>query len=290
IKSISSIIAPVYLLGREDDTQVDRRAYMNRPIEEWANIEYNGISRDKHSATLNIINAKYNPISKSIEIPEYVKVSIQFESKSIQTRNKIDKNVITNRFLNANVAKNWTVSDEQLFFRNDIEKQTKANKVQSDEVLSSGSWFKIRISETGVYELTAEYLKDFGISIPNNNVNSIKIFGNGGHELPENVDFAALNQMNQQNITVKKNPDGSLKSIVFFAGGTTGFEYTKGGELFNGFKVLHYINHFSKNNNYLLTWGGDEGKRSNPIAPITGEIKNDLNIFTRRQFFEEELI
>ena len=78
--------------------------------------------------------------------------------------------------------------------------------------------------------------------------------------IPENVDFAALNQMNQQNIIVKKNNDGSLKSIVFFAGGTNGFEYAKKGsnkeQLYSGFKVIHYINHFSKTNNYLLTWCG----------------------------------
>ncbi len=290
IKSINGTIAPVHILGREDITSVDRRSYMNRSIEEWANIEYNGISRDKYTATLNIINAKYNPFSKSIEIPEYVKVTIHFDNQTINTKRKQDKNTLSNSFLNANVAKNWTVSDEQLFFRNDIEKQTKANKIQSDDDLSSGSWYKIRVSETGVYELTAEYLKGFGITISNNNVNTIKIFGNGGHELPENVDFAALNQMNQQNIIVKKNPDGSLKSIVFFAGGASGFEYAKKSELFSGFKVLHYINHFSKNNNYLLTWGGVDGKRAVPEVALKGEIENDLNLFTRRQFFEEELI
>lgn len=290
IKSISGTIAPVHILGRENDTQVDRRAYLNRSIDEWANIEYNGISRDKYTATLNIINAKYNPFSNSIEIPEYVKVTILFDNKVSKTKSKQDKNLLSNRFLNANVAKNWTVSDEQLFFRNDIEKQTKANKIQSDEELSSGSWFKIRISETGVYELTADYLKDFGISIPANDVNSIKIFGNGGHELPGNVDFAALNQMNQQNIIIKKNTDGSLKSIVFFAGGTTGFEYTQKKSIYSGYKVIHYLNHFSKNNNYLLTWGGVDGKRSIPEAAPKGEIENDLNLFTRRQFFEEELV
>ncbi len=294
IKSINSTIAPVYMLGNEDNTQIDKRAYLNRPIEEWANIQYNGISRDKYSATLNIINAKYNPFSKSIEIPEYVLVTIKFDSKLAKNKPRKDKSVISNSFLNSNVAQNWSISDEQLFFRNDIEKQTKANKIQSDDNLSSGSWYKIRISETGVYELTAEYLKDFGINISNNDVNTIKIFGNGGHELPENVDFAALNQMNQQNIIVKKNSDGSLKSIVFFAGGTYGFEYAKKGSnnesLYSGFKVVHYINHFSKNNNYLLTWGGAEGKRSVPTVAPTGDILNDLNLFTRRQFFEEELI
>lgn len=290
LRSINGTIAPVHILGREDESTVDRRAYLNRSIEEWANIEYNGISRDKYTANLNIINAKYNPFSKTIEVPEYIKITVKFDNVVKTNRRKQDKSILNNSFLNSNVANNWTVSDEQLIFRNDIEKQTKTNKIQSEEVLSSGSWFKIRISETGVYELTAEYLKDFGINIPMNEINTIKIFGNGGQELPENVDFAALNQMNQQNIIVKKNSDGSLKSIVFFGGGANGFEYTKKSDLYSGFKVIHYINHFSKNNNYLLTWGGTDGKRAIPAIAPEGEIVNNLNIFTRRQFFEEELI
>ena len=294
LTAINSIMAPVYVLGNEDNTLIDKRAYMNRPIDDWANMQYNGISRDNYTATLNIFNAKYNPFTKSIEIPEYVLITVQFDNKEINNRSKKLKSIISNNYLNSNVANNWSVSDEQLYFRNDIEKQTKLNKFQSEDVISSGSWFKIRISESGVYELTADYLKDFGISIPKDDINSIKIIGNGGHELPENVDFAGLNQMNQQEIIVKKNADGSLKSIIFFAGGTTGFEYAKKGsnqeELYNGFKVSHYINHYSNNNNYLLTWGGDDGKRSVPTTAPKGEIKNNMDLFTRRQFFEEELI
>lgn len=283
-------IAPTYILGRELTTNIDRRAYLNRPIENWANIEYSGISRDKYLAILNIVAAKYNPATKSIEVPQYVKVTISFDNIKSNPNKKFQKSKITNHFLNSNVADNWTISDEKLYFKNDIEKTSKSNKIQSQEVLSSGNWYKINISETGVYELTADYLRGFGINIPNDKLNTIKIFGNGGRELPQNVDFAKLNNFNQQKIIVKKNGDGSLKSIIFFGAGTTGFEFVEKPSFYFGKKVIHYLNHFSKNNNYLLTWGGDEGQRSNPIPKIDGNIVNNQKTFTRRAYYEEELV
>lgn len=288
IKSINSKIAPIYYLGYEDVTTKDDRAYKNRPVENWASAEYNGISRDKHVGLLNIIAAKYNPVSNSIDIPEYVKVTITFDNF---TNNKptASKSNFNNNLINSNVANNWTISDEQLYFKNDIEKNSKENKIQSQETLSSGSWFKIKVKETGVYELTPNYLNGFGINIPKHELNTIKIFGNGGQELPTNVDLASLNKLNQQPITIKKNSDGSLKSIVFFGAGPNGFEYVEKPSFYSGKKVTHYINHFSNNNSYLLTWGGDEGQRSEPQPKLSGSIVNDMNTHTRRVFYEEEL-
>lgn len=290
IKQYNATMAPTYVMGQELTTVVDRRAYLNRPIDNWANMEYIGISRDKYLAILNIFAAKYNPITKSIEVPQFIKVTINFDNNKSNTFRKTKKSILKNNFLNGNVADNWTISDDQLYFKNDIEKTSKSNKIQSQEVLSSGNWYKINISETGVYELTSDYLKGLGINIPNDKLNTIKIFGNGGRELPQNVDFAKLNNFNQQKIIVKKNNDGTLKSIIFFGSGTTGFEYVDKPSFYFGTKVIHYLNHFSKNNNYLLTWGGDEGLRSTPIPKIEGNIINDEKTFTRRAYYEEELV
>lgn len=291
ISSKNSIMAPIYILGEEQNTEIDKRAYVNRPVENWASLDYSGISRDKHIALLNIIAAKYNPISRSIEIPKFVKVTISFNNNVKNTKaNLFNKSKLNKNLLNANIANNWTISDEQLFFKNDIEKRSKDNKIQAEEVLSSGKWFKIKLSETGVYELTSDYLKDFGITIPKDQLNTIKIFGNGGQELPANVDFAALNKLNQQPITVRSNTDGSLKSVVFFGAGPSGFEYTDKPSMFTGKKVLHYINHFSKTTSYLITWGGDEGLRRDPTPKVSGPIVNDLKTHTRRVFFEEDLV
>ena len=89
--------------------------------------------------------------------------------------------------------------------------------------------------------------------------------------------------------TIKKNNDGSLKSIIFFGAAPNGFEYTTKPSFYSGKKLVHYINHFSKNNNYLITWGGDEGLQALKQEMPSGTIENNMNTHTRRVFFEEEL-
>lgn len=39
-----------------------------------------------------------------------------------------------------------------------------ATKFKDSSVLSSGKWVKIKVGETGVYEITGEQLKQFGFS------------------------------------------------------------------------------------------------------------------------------
>ena len=149
---------------------------------------------------------------------------------------------------------------------------------------------KLQIKEDGVYELTADYLKDFGINIPNDKLNTIKIIGNGGRELPTNPELGLLNDMNQQPITVKTNSDGSLKSIIFFGAAPYGFEYVEKQNLYFGKKVIHYINHFSKENHYLLTWGGDNREDFTERENEQGAPDLISDTFTRRVYFEEELV
>ena len=48
-------------------------------------------------------------------------------------------------------------------------------------VLATGRWAKIRISETGIYQLTADLVRRAGFS----NINKVKIYGYGGAWQPE---------------------------------------------------------------------------------------------------------
>ncbi|MFN3196549.1 MAG: type IX secretion system sortase PorU [Chlorobiota bacterium] len=289
IKNINSTIAPVYVLGEEDFVNISDRAYKNRPLEDWANVEYLGVGRDLHLAKLNMIAAKYNPAKSAIEIPEYIKVTVKFKSNQTNTTGKKQTNLHAN-LLNSNVANNWRISDELLFNQVGVEKHYKLGTVQGTQELSSGDWFKITIKEDGVYELTADYLKDFGINIPKDKLNTIKIIGNGGRELPTNPELGLLNDMNQQPITVKTNSDGSLKSIIFFGAAPNGFEYVEKQNLFFGKKVIHYINHFSNENHYLLTWGGDNREDFTERENEQGTPDLISDTFTRRVYFEEELV
>ena len=58
-------------------------------------------------------------------------------------------------------------------------------------VLSSGSWVKIRINESGVYRMTYEELQAAGLSNPAN----VRIYGYGGAMLTQNFNKAKIDDL-----------------------------------------------------------------------------------------------
>ena len=64
------------------------------------------------------------------------------------------------------------------------EKVTRTISHASTSVLASGEWFKVRISEDGVYKVTYNELKQMGFDV-SANPHNIAVFGNGGGVLPE---------------------------------------------------------------------------------------------------------
>ena len=55
---------------------------------------------------------------------------------------------------------------------------------QQNSVLSSGNWYKIGVAEDGIYRLSYNDFQNLGVNTSNLNVNSIKLYGNGGGMLP----------------------------------------------------------------------------------------------------------
>ena len=57
------------------------------------------------------------------------------------------------------------------------------NRYADNSVLRSGSWAKIRVPETGIYQLTTDLIKKAGF----NDINKVKIYGYGGGRQPEQL-------------------------------------------------------------------------------------------------------
>ena len=61
---------------------------------------------------------------------------------------------------------------------------------QQNSVLSFGDWYKLGVSNDGIYKLSYNDLQDLNIQLTDLDINSIKIYGNGGGMLPHlNSDF-----------------------------------------------------------------------------------------------------
>lgn len=275
IKSINSFITPV---PEADDElspvySIDKQYYYDYQLPDWVSINYLGISRDRHIAELNIVVARYNPATNSIEMPNEFFVDIEFMDKSSNTYVNLNDDSFPFT-LNHLQTKNWVVQNSL----------PQIKKKQSDKIQSQNpnNWVKITVDAEGLYRIDKNQLSSVGVDITNDLASTLKLYGNNGRELSENISDALSNEMNEIPVTVVTNSSGNFEYLAFYGMPTTGFEYKSSN--FN-----HYINSYSNKNYYLLTWGGENGKRiENSINPV-GEIQNRPQTYTCLTFFKEEL-
>lgn len=239
---------------------------------DWISLEYIGISRGRHIARLNFIAARWNYETGQIEIPEKINIKINF------IYNQLNKSQIIDKFapkltINHNETYPFVLSES--FTQKQSQRLTDLNKV------SNGTWLRLTITEEGLYRLDANQLAARGFRVPSELVKTIKLFGHGGVNLSEKVSDGLGNDMYEQPIIVQTKQNGDLDAIIFYGTGAKGFVYEN-----NDF--VHYRNDFSFNNYYLLTFGGQEGKRytTNP-APV-GEINYQPESYYHRIFYNEE--
>ncbi|MBR2154133.1 MAG: type IX secretion system sortase PorU [Bacteroidaceae bacterium] len=116
------------------------------------------------------------------------------------------------------------------------------NTYAEHSVLSSGRWVKIRVSNTGVYQLTASQLSEMGF----NNPSAVRLFGYNLPILPE----ANIENISDDltEIPLWRRSDGTL---LFYSCGT--IQWTKSEETKN--KFTHKNNPYSNYIYYFLSEG-----------------------------------
>ncbi len=94
----------------------------------------------------------------------------------------------------------------------------------SQSVLSSGKWIKIRVSESGVYQLTYEELKEMGLQPEN-----VRIYGYGGAMLTQNFNVRKIDDLPAVRFHMEKGNDGVFGAgdyILFYGQGSIGWDYS----------------------------------------------------------------
>lgn len=208
---------------------------------DFGELEYSGIVAGRHIAKLTMYPFR-KASSNSSMIPKNITFEINFDDSKAE-KSKTSKNLYGSISINDKDVPNWRVSEK------------KKPKLLSEDEISSGNWFKIRISEQGVYRITAQQLDNLGANITAADVRTIKVFGYGGKALDENAANSSENYLPEQEIIVNSNADGTLKDLIFYGAPTRGFEFING-------VFERYINPYSKENYYLLTYGGRDGERA----------------------------
>ncbi|MFH0991768.1 MAG: type IX secretion system sortase PorU [bacterium] len=144
---------------------------------------------------------------------------------------------------------------------------TKTTGITGDSPLATGDWYKFDVTATGIYKIDQAFFTKANISLGSlGNINTIRIFGNGGKELPENQETSRPNGLQEiARLVIDNNGNGQLDAddaILFYAKAVRDWQYNQDGNRFQ-----HYINHYTETNTYFLTFGGTtQGKTMGTIA------------------------
>lgn len=245
-----------------------------------AEVIQSGIIRNKYSGYINIYPAQYNPLSNTLRKFNFIKVRVTFNgspvysTKNLSHEERIFFNDLT---INSNIAANWSTPE---FNR-------QKDLMTENSVLASGDFYKIEVKESGIYKIDKNLLQANSINISNIDPRTIKIYGNGGAELPYNNSIISPTDLVQNKIYVEGESDGRFDDndfILFYGRSPNEWGYDPVNKTY-----IHNLNIFSKSNYYWITFGGANGLRmenkNSPSQPGLTPLAN----FTDRLFEEPEI-
>ncbi len=233
---------------------------------ELVQIQAIGYFRAQRVATLRLNPVQYLARQNKIRLYDLIQIQIQFTAVPPAPTFKINPVESNARFydallLNAPQAREWRQVPRMKMAKNLMRTQ-------------SSKFYKIPITKEGLYQVTGEFLKSKGIDISTIDPTTLKIFNNGGRELPTGLLVARPDSLIENAIEVSDGGDKKFNEndyFLFYGKGVDGWQYDGNAKIFS-----HYSHHFFKENIYWLTWGdGVAGKRittrlSYPIG--TGQV------------------
>jgi len=213
-----------------------------------------GRARNYIVSTIKVYPLQYNPALGKVKVYTKIKLMLRYGQRTDLFANpdKFDLKVAQS-FVNYDIAKFWKLQDLNF-------------SKPSVSQLASGDWYKIPITEEGIYKITYSDLRNAGINPDNIDPRTIKIFNNGGFQLPEDVQASRPSGLIENAIYVYGQDDGRFDQgdyILFYGKGTSGWNYDPINQEFS-----HYIHDYSDVNYYFLTFGGTQGKRIETVQSL----------------------
>ena len=183
--------------------------------------------------------------------------------------------------------KNTNVNAKNIISKNTITGQSTAPYVSP---ISQGTWYRLGVTQTGMYKLDYSFFKNNGIASSFwTSIKNIHLYGNGGAPAPENIAASYPQDLQEiKRLVVDKNNNGVFDEgdyIVFYGKAARGWTYNKTLKTFN-----HYINVYADTNYYFITSTGTEGDSMSVLSSAAVDTVSAArpSSFTGKVFVEDE--
>lgn len=170
---------------------------------------------------------------------------------------------------------------------NSLQKTNGARVYANNSVLANGDFYKIAVSQQGIYKVDYNFVKNtLGVEPSSINTNSIRLYGNGGEMLSEDNKYAPIDDLFENAIQVVDGGDGQFNPgdyLLFYANGPHSiYLHDTVNKLF-----AHRFNIYSEVSYYFISFNGGTGKRiTTLINPLSSNISS--NSFNDFAFVEKD--
>jgi hypothetical protein len=196
---------------------------------------------------LRITPVQFNPATRTTRKYSRVVVEVFYGSQTSRMPVRERERAPAPNPLNYSVARGWMAPESRV------------SAAPLSSVLAAGDWYRLTVNEDGMYRLDPAYLASLGINVATLDPRTIKIYGNGGQEVPENLVLPRAQDLTEVAIYVAGESDGKMDAgdfVAFYGAGPRGWTYDRTARTFR-----HYLHHYAEVNFYWLTAGGTAGKR-----------------------------
>lgn len=206
-----------------------------------------GITRGINNQVIKIFPVKFDPASNKITLYQRILFRINYARGGSFSQQPYDE-LLSSAFINYDVARYWQNN------RKVLNKVTVANSV-----LAVGNWIRFEAQEEGIYKIDFNFLSSAGFNPSEIDPRTLKIYNNGGKELPENVADPRPVDLVENAIKVIGESDGSFNQgdyILFYGRGTNFWDFDSTSN-----EIKRYHHTYSDHNYYWITYGDANGKR-----------------------------
>jgi hypothetical protein len=143
-------------------------------------------------------------------------------------------------------------------------------------VLSSGTWYRISVAQSGIFKLTYQDLSSMGFDLSQAPSGNFRIYGNGGGMLPEQNSVPRTDDLREVSVKVVDGGDGKIDPgdyILFYGESPDNWIMNQNTHIF-----YHYKNLYSDSTYYYITVAASAGKK----VGIEASLDTVPNSFSRR--------
>ena len=160
------------------------------------------------------------------------------------------------------------------------------SRYASKSVLSSGNWYKVGISETGIYKLTYSDLSTLGMDVDHIDPRNIRVYHNGGGVLNEINSPTRIDDLVELPIVVVGESDGKFDSgdyVLFYARGPVTWSYSTQKNA-----SVHRPNAYDDYSYAFVTASLGSGKRLTSDTQPAASENETVNEFLDYQVYEDD--